>query len=84
MRGREGRGKGSWGATRGLLGGTMGRGRAVGGTMGLQPAAASCVLSTVGERARRKEGEKEEREKKKKRKERKRKEKRKIWKNFQT
>jgi hypothetical protein len=55
----------------------MGRGRAaggaVGGTMGLQPAAASYVLSVVRERAGREEGEKEEREKKKKRKEKKRK-----------
>jgi hypothetical protein len=41
--------------------------------MGLQPAAASYVLSAVRERAGREEGEKEEREKKKKRKEKKRK-----------
>jgi hypothetical protein len=44
----------------------MGRGRAaggdVGGTMGLQPATASYVLSAVRERAGREEGEKEERE----------------------
>jgi hypothetical protein len=65
----------------------MGRGRAaggaVGGTMGLQPAAASCVLSAVRERVGREEGEKEEREKKKKRKEKKRK-KGKTWIFFQT
>jgi hypothetical protein len=65
----------------------MGRGRAargaVGGTMGLQPAAASCVLSAVRERVGREEGEKEEREKKKKRKEKKRK-KGKTWNFFQT
>jgi hypothetical protein len=81
-RGREGRG-----SRTARLGGAMGRGRAAGGavgvTMGLQPAAASCVLSAVRERTGREEGEKEEREKKKKRKEKKRK-KGKIWKIFQT
>jgi hypothetical protein len=83
-RGREERGKGSRTA---WLGGAMGRGSPAGGavgvTMGLQPAAASCVLSAVRERTGREEGEKEEREKKKKRKEKKRK-KGKIWKIFQT
>jgi hypothetical protein len=55
---RKGRGRGVGGAARGAARGRHGEGEGCRRHHGLQPAAASCVLFAVRERAEREEGEK--------------------------